>query len=300
VRRRRDTPCRSEAITRELTYRPPLDWRALLAFLGRRGIDGVEDVRDEIYRRTVRVDVRGAAFVGWIEVQPAKRRSALKVRLAGSLAPVIPATVARVKRLFDLSCDPVRVAAALGPLAAANPGLRVPGAFDGFEMAARAVIGQQITVKAARTVAGRFAAAFGDPTMTPFASVGVLFPSPARIAALRPSSIARVGVVSTRARAIIALARAIVTGDIVLEPGVDTEATLARLKRLPGIGDWTAHYIAMRALAWPDAFPHTDYGVMKALHDKSAASVLHRAAAWRPWRAYAVMHLWRSLEPEGS
>jgi AraC family transcriptional regulator of adaptative response / DNA-3-methyladenine glycosylase II len=176
--------------------------------------------------------------------------------------------------------------------------LRVPGAFDGFEVAVRAVLGQQVSVAAARTLAGRFAAAFGDALATPFAELTTVFPLPQRIASLRVDRIARLGVIAARAKSIIALARALAEGRLVLAPGVDIEATLERLRGLPGVGEWTAQYIALRALGWPDAFPHTDLGVMRALGERNSKRVLAHAEAWRPWRAYAVMHLWHAPKQE--
>src|SRR6185295_8406083 len=149
------------------------------------------------------------------------------------------------------------------PLAARHPGLRVPGAFDGFEIAVRAIFGQQVTVVAARTIAGRFAAAFGEPLATPFSSLHRIFPSAEKISRLPYGHIARLGMPGARSRAVIALARAVAEGGLDLTPNADIEATLEKLRALPGIGEWTAQYIAMRALAWPDAFPHTDLGVMK-------------------------------------
>jgi AraC family transcriptional regulator, regulatory protein of adaptative response / DNA-3-methyladenine glycosylase II len=280
----------------QLGYRPPLDWEALLSFLSRRAIDGVESVDGDLYVRTVRTEQAGKSHAGWVAVRPAKRKAALQVSLSASLARAIPVTLARIKRLFDLSCNPHEIAAALGPLAEPRPGLRLPGAFDGFELAVRAVLGQQITVKAARTMAGRFAAAFGEPVETPVAALRRLFPSPERIARLKGADIAATGVVMARSNAIVALARAVSEGQLRLEPGADVEQTLDRLRSLPGIGEWTAQYVAMRALSWPDAFPHTDYGVLKALGEKNGGKALERAAGWQPWRAYAVMHLWKSLE----
>jgi AraC family transcriptional regulator of adaptative response / DNA-3-methyladenine glycosylase II len=174
--------------------------------------------------------------------------------------------------------------------------VRVPGAFDGFEVAIRAILGQQVSVAAARTLAGRFAAAFGGAVETPFPALRFTFPPPARVAALAPADIARIGLPMARARTILALARAVAGGGLELVPHADIERALAGLRALPGVGEWTAQYIAMRALAWPDAFPHTDLGVMKALDERRPQRVLAAAEAWRPWRAYAVMHLWRSLK----
>ncbi len=276
----------------DLAYRPPYDWAAILAFLERRAIVGVEAVARNHYRRSVRIGERA----GWIAVAPSPRRSALRVTVGASLAGVIPAVLARVKHLFDLACHPDEVAAALGPLAAGNPGLRLPGAIDGFEVAVRAILGQQVTVRAATTFAARFAAAFGVPFETPIEGVDRLFPRAGEVAALDPSAIAAHGIIGARARAIVALAREIDAQRLVLDPVANVEATLAALRAVPGIGPWTAQYIAMRALAWPDAFPHPDVAVLKAMGTDNARAALADSEAWRPWRAYAVIHLWKSLE----
>jgi AraC family transcriptional regulator, regulatory protein of adaptative response / DNA-3-methyladenine glycosylase II len=290
------SPAGEEALYFELGFRPPLDWPALLGFLGKRAIDGVEDVSDGCYRRTVAIAAGGRGLRGWLSVTCAPDKPVLKVALSASLAGAIPMLLARVKRVFDLACDPRRVGDVLGVLGAGRPGLRLPGAFDGFELAVRAVLGQQITVRAARTLAGRFATAFGDPVETPSAALHHVFPAATRVATLAQPEISALGIVSARANAILALARSLSDGALRLEPGADVALTLDALRALPGIGEWTAQYIAMRALSWPDAFPHTDYGVLKALGTKNPREALERAAQWQPWRGYAVMHLWHSLE----
>jgi AraC family transcriptional regulator of adaptative response / DNA-3-methyladenine glycosylase II len=288
----------SDALHFELSFRPPYDWPALGAFLGARAIAGVESLAGGRYRRTVRVAQEGKDHLGWVEVGLSPKKPALRVAVSASLARVLPPVLSRVKALMDLACNPAGVADALGALARAHPGVRVPGAFDGFEVAVRAILGQQVSVAAARTVAGRFAAAFGEPLGTPFAGLDRVFPTAARIAGLPYGRIARLGMPGARARTVLGLARAVADGDVALVPNADIEATLERLRALPGVGEWTAQYIAMRALAWPDAFPHTDLGVMKALGTKDARRVLAAGEAWRPWRAYAVMHLWNSLAKE--
>jgi AraC family transcriptional regulator of adaptative response / DNA-3-methyladenine glycosylase II len=254
-------------------------------------------VADGRYARTVRIVHRGVTQAGTLSVGPLRGRDAAEVHVDARLSGVLPRIVACTKRLFDLACPIREVEAALGPLAASRSGLRVPGAFDGFEMAVRAVLGQQVTVQAARTIAGRFATAFGDPIQTGIDGLDRVFPSPATVAALPVGAVAELGIVSARARAIIGLAARVADGRLALEPESDVTATLEALRQIPGIGDWTAEYIAMRALAWPDAFPEGDIGVMKALGDRHRQRVRERAGAWRPWRAYAVMHLWHSLEP---
>ncbi len=184
----------------------------------------------------------------------------------------------------------------MGDLAKAHPGLRVPGTLNGFEMAVRAILGQQISVQAATTLSGRFAAVFGDSIETPFPTLTRLTPTPERVAQAEPEELIALGIIRARAKTILALSQAVANGEIVLEPGGDVEQTMLALKTLPGIGEWTAQYIAMRALSYPDAFPHTDLGLYKALNEHNPKRVLEIAEQWRPWRAYAAMHLWKSLE----
>lgn len=294
--RRLPTSRHQDSLDFQLAYRPPLDWPRLLAFLGQRAIAGVEAVDDGVYRRTVALSRQGQVLRGWLAVRPVPGRPLLAVTLSASLARAVPEVLGRLQRLFDLGCQPQEVSARLGELAEAHPGLRVPGAFDGFEAAVRAVLGQQITVRAACTLAGRVAAALGEPLATPFAGLTHTFPDAERVAESRADTLGELGIIRTRVKAIQVLARACADGDLVLAPGAAVEDTLARLQALPGIGDWTAQYLAMRALGWPDAFPAADYGVLKALGETSPARARERAEAWRPWRAYAVMHLWQSLE----
>ena len=288
----------AEALSFELSFRPPYDWPAMRAFLSARAIAGVEMLDGLCYRRTVRVTGGGKDHLGWIEIGLSPKKPALHVVVSSSLALVLSPLLARIKALMDLSCNPAEIAGVLGDLAQRRPGMRVPGAFDGFEVAVRAIIGQQVTVAGARTIVGRLAAAIGDPIQTPFETLTTVFPSAACVAGVGVDLIARLGMPTARARTVIALARAVADGDLTLTPHTDLDATLERLRRLPGVGEWTAQYIAMRALAWPDAFPHTDIGVMKALKEKDARRVLEAGEAWRPWRSYAVMQLWHSLTKE--
>jgi AraC family transcriptional regulator of adaptative response / DNA-3-methyladenine glycosylase II len=294
LRKERRAPGPAEGFRFHLPFRPPYDGRRMLDFLGLRAIPGLESYDGTTYRRTVALGARGKRFQGWIAARLLP--SEAEVVLSPSLGPVIPPVLARLSHLFDLGGQPADVAAALGPLAEAHPGLRVPGVMDGFELAVRAVLGQQVTVKAARTLAGRVLDAFGDPVETPFEALRRTFPSPARIAEVAQEELGVLGILRTRSATIKALARAVAEKELRLEPGVDVEATIQALLRLPGIGEWTAQYIAMRALAWPDAFLPTDHGVRTALSGLSTAEIKARAEAWRPWRAYAVMHLWASLE----
>lgn len=284
-----------------LHTRQPFDFDALLAFFAARAIDGVEAVDARSYRRSLALSAPdGKPVAGWLEIRRAPRRTdntaGIEARVDARLATAIPRVLAACKHAFDLSCRPDEVLSVLGDVAAARPGMRLPGAFDAFEIGVRAILGQQITVKAARTIARRFVHAFGTPLETPFAGVDRVFPHASAIAATEPARIAELGVIAQRARAIVAFAQAVADGKLQLAPGADVERALEALRALPGIGEWTAHYIAMRALHWPDAFPPGDVAVLKALRETRVAAANARAEAWRPWRSYAVIHLWKSLE----
>ena len=282
--------------TLQLSYRPPYDWSGILAFLRDRALAGVEHVTDRSYARTVRL---GTA-AGWIRVTQSRKTHALMVEFTHTLSPVLPELLGRLRALFDLDARPELIAKhlrkepRLAPAIKANPGRRVPGAFDGFELGVRAILGQQVTVKAATTIACRFVAAFGEPVITPFAELNRLTPVAAKVAALSVDDIARHGIVSARCRSIVALAQAHQSGTLSLDgaPERRPEESIGRLIELPGIGQWTAHYIAMRALRWPDAFPKEDIAVRSRLGGVTAKEAEAVSQAWRPWRSYAVMHLW--------
>jgi AraC family transcriptional regulator of adaptative response / DNA-3-methyladenine glycosylase II len=267
-----------------------------LAFLRARELRGVEWVTDGFYSRTVHLD----GHKGWIKVTQAQNRNAVMLEFTRSLAPVLPALLGRVQDLFDLNAQPDIIARQLSqdrilaPLVNANPGMRVPGAFKGFEMGLRAILGQQITVKAATTIAGRFVMVLGEPFVTPHPELNRLTPSPSRIAAATVDDLARHGIVGARCKSIIALAQAEVSGELSLDGGThpDPDAMIGRLAELPGIGQWTAHYIAMRALRWPDAFPKGDIAILNNLGGVTAKQAGEMSQAWRPWRSYAVLHIW--------
>ncbi len=298
-----------------LAYRPPLDWPALTSFLAHRCIEGVEAMgmgqrrrapgssgEGVVYRRIVRIPTpRGAPVCGWIELSGLAARAAaghlLQVRVDPALSAAIPAVLARVRRVCDLGARPDEVAQVLGPLAAGREGVRLPGAFDGFEIAVRAILGQQVTVQQARIMAGRLVQQFGEPVATPWLELTHAFPQAAQLAACSTDDLRSVGLLRARSSALIELSRAVSHGELRLEPDVDVPATLTRLMAIVGIGDWTAQYVAMRALGWPDAFPAADVGVMKALGVKTAAQARRAAEIWRPWRAYAVIHLWNGATP---
>ena len=284
-----------------LAYRPPYDWPAMLAFLEARAIPGVEHVAEGVYRRTIEIGGRH----GVIAVTPESQET-VRVVVQLPALPALPAIVARVRRLFDLAADPCAIAAhlsedaLLAPLVAARPGLRVPGAWDPFETAVRAILGQQVSVPAAVSLSGRLVTRCGEPLGSGNGRPGVLthvFPSPARVAR---ADLSRLGVPGARAAAIASLAAALVERPRLLDAGRDLDEAVELLRSLRGIGDWTAQYIAMRALGEPDAFPAGDAGLVRAVSNQvgrqpTPAELVARAEAWRPWRAYAVLHLWTSL-----
>jgi len=280
----------------QLDYRPPFAWHHLLEYLRLRAIPGIEMVDATHYRRTVAIGEHS----GWIAVSLGKRANALEVEISPSLAPVIGAVIVRVKRLFDLGAVPDAVHALLsqdpllGKVVRRIPGLRVAGAFDGFELAVRAILGQQVSVKGATTLAGRWAQAFGAPIATPYASLNRLTPDAERMTTVPADDIAALGIVGARARSLAALAAAVCERRVVLNFAANVEQQIDALMSLPGVGPWTAQYIAMRALHWPDAFPSGDLMLMRAAN-ATRKQLEQMAEAWRPWRAYATHYLWQSL-----
>jgi AraC family transcriptional regulator of adaptative response / DNA-3-methyladenine glycosylase II len=293
--KRRHAPTAGE-LTVRLPYRPPLPWATMLAFLAGRATPGVETVEAGVYRRTVRIGDEPAA----IEARPDPATSHVVLRIHAADHTRLIDVVERVRRVFDLGADPLRITthlrhdAQLRPVVAKHAGLRVPGAWDPFELAVRAILGQQVTVRAATTLAGRLAERFGT-AVDLGAGLSRLFPEPATLA---DAPIEKIGVPKARATTIRSLAEAVASQRVSLDASDGPEAMATRLCALPGIGPWTAEYVAMRALGEPDAFPAGDLGVRAALGNGggpvSAKDALALAEAWRPWRAYAVMYLWHS------
>lgn len=291
-------------ITLTLGYRPPYDWQQILTFLGARAIPGVEVVTDRTYLRTARFCCGDDKSVsGWIRVSRHKHRDALNVTVSASLLPVLPQVLARVRHLFDLQCDPEAVAEILEPMNQIRPGLftkgvRVPGAFDAFELTVRAVLGQQITVRAARTLAGRLTEQYGEPVETGIAGLTHTFPGPAKLLALIgpiEDHLGPLGIIAARARTIAALAEACNQGQIDFDLCARPELEIEKMMAIPGIGTWTANYIAMRAMEWPDACMITDHGVKAALPFCQATELAALADQWHPWGSYATVNLWNSL-----
>jgi AraC family transcriptional regulator of adaptative response / DNA-3-methyladenine glycosylase II len=297
-RRARRTGYRGGALALRLAYRPPLAWGPLLAFLRLRAIPGVEAADDHEYRRSVEID--GEA--GSIAVRPAVDGAYLAVSMRLPATPRLAQVIDGVRRIFDLSADPVRIAADLGtdPFLRRRvrtlPGLRVPGAFDPFEVAVRAVLGQQISVKAASTIAGRMAQAFGREVAAELGpELTHLFPSPQ---ALRDADLRGLGLTRVREQTVRNVAAAACEGNLSGGASGGLDALIESLTAIRGIGRWTAQYIAMRGFGEPDAFPEGDLGLRRALSQGgellSERELARRAESWRPWRAYAAMHLWTS------
>jgi AraC family transcriptional regulator of adaptative response / DNA-3-methyladenine glycosylase II len=280
----------------QLSYRPPYDWEGVLEFLAVRLVKGTEWINAGAYHRTVRL----GNHTGWIAVRHLPAKRALMVEFTHTLTPALPALLGRLRHLFDLSARPELIAAHLGQdsllkkAVRKSPGLRIPGAFDGFELAVRAILGQQVTVKAATTLACRFVEAFGESVATPFPDLHRLAPLPEQIARSSVDAIAKLGIISARAKSIIALAQAAASGRVHLEPGARPDRAMQSLTAIPGIGQWTAHYIAMRALRWPDAFPKEDIAVRNALGGVTPKQAEILSRNWSPWRSYAVLHLWKN------
>ena len=294
----------STDITLSLGYRPPYPFEEMLRFFAGRAIPGVEVVRNNEYLRTVCLpDADENSVYGWIRIGHAPKKNTLTVTLSEALLPVLPQVLARVRRLFDLYCDPEAVYETLAPMNNIRPGLcvlgtRLPGCFNAFEMAVRAVLGQQITVKAASTLAGRLAYTFGTPIKTDIEGLTHVFPSPKEVLALGEpieNYLGSLGIIATRARAISELAKVFEQGAIDFDIPAEPETEIKKLLTIPGIGNWTAKYIAMRKMEWTDAFLETDAGIKKALEPYSAKELLEIAEAWRPWRSYATINLWNSL-----
>ncbi|NDG38149.1 MAG: DNA-3-methyladenine glycosylase 2 family protein [Betaproteobacteria bacterium] len=289
-----------------MAWRPPYDVDAVLGFFARRAVPGVETVEGLTLRRTLAVEHRGEQLAGWLTLRFRPDRHELALSVSPSMLPALGLLLNRVRQAFDLDADPALIDPVLADIGsgskAGQPGMRLLGGLDGFEIAARVILGQQVTVAAARTLTLRLVERFGEAIATPYADLGRLFPSSRTIADASAESIGTLGIVRQRVAALQALAAEVAAGRIELQRSAPLQATLDALRALPGIGDWSAQLIAMRALAWPDAWPATDIGVLNALREqtggeRNAKLAEAHAERWRPWRAYAVMKLWQQLEP---
>ena len=300
--RRRGAGAGAGDTTLLLAWRPPLNAPALWRFFAERALPGVEQV-DPVageLRRVVRLQAGGRSHIGWVHARLDAERHRLILSASDGLHGALPALAWQARAWFDLDADPAAIHASLGTEFPQAEGLRVPGGPCGFELAARAVLGQQISVAAARTIAQRLVALAGEPVSTPWPGLTHAFPDAAAVARLQGDALGGMGIVRQRQAALLALARAVDDGALDLSPHADPERTLATLTALPGVGSWTAHYIALRALRWPDAWPPGDVALHRALsldgsplgRERQAAAMAER---WRPWRGYATLALWAGL-----
>jgi len=297
LRRRSGAVSPGAPIRLRLSYRPPYDWTRMLAFLSARAIPGVEAVQGDTYARSVAI----GEFRGTLRVSPG-RGDSLVLEVGGGAAGELPGVAARVRAMFDLAADPDKIEHQLAGdprlrrTVRSRPGLRVPGAWDPFELAVRAILGQQVTIRGASTLTGRLAAAYGESLQTDIDGIDRLFPTPGALVSFQGA-----GMPAGRAATIRSLAATAADDPSLFDAGASAEDFVAKLCRIPGIGPWTAHYVAMRANGEPDAFPAADLGLRRALAAldggdvPSAVELAVRAERWRPWRSYAAIHLWTSL-----
>lgn len=299
LRRQGATPS-DRGITVKLGYRPPYDVAAMTGFFKKRQINAIEfasdGAGDPVIGRTFRVETGGRTHAGWLLATFDERRCHVALRVSDSLREVLPLVIRRLRAMLDLDADPQAINSVLHAGFPGGDGLRVPGTMDGYELAVRAVLGQQITVAAARTLAQRMVDRFGEPMATPWPELTRLFPAAAVLAQAGGDALGQLGIVKQRQTAIVGISQAVASKHLQLHGGADVNATLAALKELPGIGDWTAQYIAMRALRWPDAFPAGDVALHKALGVQGLKNPARQAElasmAWKPWRSYAVIRAW--------
>lgn len=289
-----------------LNYEPPYLWNEILDFLADRAISGVELVRDKEYLRTVALkDLKGQHVTGFLSVGFEPEKNALRLCVSEGLIPLLPLITPRIRMLFDLDCEPLKVFAALKSMNKIHPnlsvlGCRVPKCFDVFEMSVRAVLGQQISVRAAGTLAVRLVQAHGKPINTGIDGLSHVFPSAEDILSLAnvENELGALGITGSRSRCIFELARYFAENEFGQNQISDVEAEMNKLMKIKGIGPWTAKYIAMRGLSWPDAFLETDAGIKKALTPLTQGEMVELSKKWQPYRSYATINLWNSLSKE--
>ena len=304
--------CDWPSCTVKLSYRPPYNVPWMLAFFKKRQLNTAEFIAIEATNTPAAWSFsyffNGKLYAGWLCVEFHQTLPTVLLKVSDSLRPVLPQVIRQVRALLDLDADPMAINDVLKHSFGNDEtvaGIRVPGCLNGFELAVRAILGQQVTVAAGRTFTQRLVDAFGSTIETPFPELTRLFPAPEALAVASGEALGSLGIVKQRQAAIVALARAVASKELALHPGVGIDATMAQLRALPGVGDWTAQYIAMRALRWPDAFVAGDVALHKAMglqHQtpvlsptKTAAAAVAASQAWRPWRSYAVMRAWTSL-----
>ncbi|MDA8493805.1 DNA-3-methyladenine glycosylase 2 [Kluyvera georgiana] len=272
----------------ELPWLPPYDWRWMFGFLQARAVAGIECFHDQSYTRSWRL----GPHHGLIAMTPDPARQVLRVTLSAGLLPVADEALIRVAKLLDLHCDPQQIARSLGTLAAAKPGLRLPGALDAFEQGVRAILGQLVSVTMAAKLTGKVVALYGEP-LAPDASFS-LFPTPERLAAADPAALKALGMPLKRAEALIHFAQVALSGELPQTQPDDVAQALKALQQYPGIGRWTANYFALRAWQAKDIFLPDDYLIKQRFPGMTPAQIRRYAERWQPWRSYALLHIWHA------
>lgn len=275
-----------------LTYQPPYDWQWMTAFLGARALQGIEQQDGDYYQRTLAVIHNGVRLTGWLRLRPLADINSVELEISPSLEPVTDSVAKQVRRLLDLDAQPLLIAEGLGPLAGNAVGLRLPGCINRFELTVRAILGQLVSVKMAATLATRLTEKWGEAVSTPFAALTHLFPSPAAMAKLTVDDLRGIGVQAKRAACLINIAQAVEEGRLPLDDITDVQEGVRLLLGMPGIGNWTASYVAMRAWSAPDVFLGGDYLIKQRFPGMTPGKIAHYAEVWKPWRTYATLHLW--------
>lgn len=273
-----------------LTYQPPYDWQWMTAFLGARALQGIEQQDGDYYQRTLAVIHNGVRLTGWL--RHLADINSVELEISPSLEPVTDSVAKQVRRLLDLDAQPLLIAEGLGPLAENAVGLRLPGCINRFELTVRAILGQLVSVKMAATLATRLTEKWGEAVSTPFAALTHLFPSPAAMAKLTVDDLRGIGVQAKRAACLINIAQAVEEGRLPLDDITDVQEGVRLLLGMPGIGSWTASYVAMRAWSAPDVFLGGDYLIKQRFPGMTPGKIARYAEVWKPWRTYATLHLW--------
>ncbi|WP_244216711.1 DNA-3-methyladenine glycosylase 2 [Rahnella bruchi] len=275
-----------------LTYQPPYDWQWMTAFLGARTLQGVEQQDGDYYQRTLAVMHNGVRLTGWLRLRPLADVNSVELEISPSLVPVADNVARQVRRLLDLDAQPLLIAEGLGALAENAVGLRLPGCINRFELTVRAILGQLVSVKMAATLATRLTEKWGESVTTPFPALTHLFPSPASVGKLTVDDLRGIGVQAKRAACLINLAQAVEEGRLPLDEITDVQEGVRQLLAMPGIGSWTASYVAMRAWSAPDVFLGGDYLIKQRFPGMTPGKIARYAELWKPWRTYATLHLW--------
>ncbi|EIC83029.1 DNA-3-methyladenine glycosylase 2 [Serratia sp. M24T3] len=277
-----------------LPYTPPYDWAWMSRFLSARALAGIESFEQGVYRRTIEITEQGVTASGWLSWRPLEHEGTVELEVSDSLEPHIQSVVRRVRHLLDLDANPQLIAETLGLFGDDVAGMRMPGCIDNFELTVRAILGQLVSVKMAATFCARLAELCGEPVVTPFTGLTRLFPTAQRVASLSVEQLRAIGVQAKRAACLIGVAQAVQNGELPLYGVEDSSEGIKRLVAMPGIGAWTANYVAMRAWGERDIFLHSDYLIKQRFPNMTPATISRYAEIWKPWRSYATLLIWNN------